>query len=122
MVEKNPEAFRTISEVSVELGVPQHVLRFWETKFPQLRPMKRAGNRRYYRPQDMRLLLRIRDLLQKEGYTVRGVQQLLRTPGFVASLEDEPPPAPIDPRRKQELSDVLSELTALRDAFRAKAG
>lgn len=76
--EKSPAAFRTISEVADELDVPQHVLRFWESKFPQVRPMKRGGGRRYYRPEDVFLLRRIRQCLYQEGYTIRGVQRLLR--------------------------------------------
>jgi DNA-binding transcriptional MerR regulator len=75
------EAFRNISEVSQELGVKKHVLRFWETKFPQLKPMKRGGGRRYYRPADLELLRGIRRLLQAEGYSVRGVQKILREGG-----------------------------------------
>src|SRR3954464_7977967 len=75
---KSATAFRTISEVSGELDVPQHVLRFWETKFPQIRPLKRAGGRRYYRPEDVELLRRIRELLYNNGYTIKGVQRLLR--------------------------------------------
>ncbi len=75
---KDPEAFRTIGELSEELGVAQHILRYWETKFPQLRPLQRAGNRRYYRPADVTLARRIHNLLSSEGYTVRGVQKLLR--------------------------------------------
>jgi DNA-binding transcriptional MerR regulator len=76
--EKEPGALRTIGELSQELGVAQHILRYWETKFPQLRPMQRAGNRRYYRPEDVALARRIHSLLNQEGYTVRGVQKLLR--------------------------------------------
>jgi DNA-binding transcriptional MerR regulator len=76
--EKSAAAFRTISEVSDDLQVPQHVLRFWETKFSQVRPMKRGGGRRYYRPEDIELLRRIRDLLYTDGYTIKGVQKLLR--------------------------------------------
>ena len=76
--DKNPEAFRTIGELSEELGVAHHILRYWETKFPQLRPLQRAGNRRYYRPADVALARRIHHLLSNEGYTVRGVQNLLR--------------------------------------------
>ena len=76
--EKSAAAFRTISEVAEELDVPQHVLRFWESKFTQIRPMKRGGGRRYYRPEDVGLLRRIRQLLYQEGYTIRGVQKLLR--------------------------------------------
>ena len=75
---KSEAAFRTISEVSEDLEVPQHVLRFWESKFPQIKPLKRGGGRRYYRPEDVQLLRRIRDLLYKDGYTIRGVQKLLR--------------------------------------------
>ena len=75
---KSAAAFRTISEVSGELDVPQHVLRFWETKFSQVRPLKRGGGRRYYRPEDIVLLRRIRDLLYRDGYTIKGVQRLLR--------------------------------------------
>ena len=74
---KDPQAYRTISEISEELDVPQHVLRFWESKFPQLEPLKRNGRRRYYRPEDKALLIGIRDLLYVEGYTIRGVQKLL---------------------------------------------
>jgi DNA-binding transcriptional MerR regulator len=80
-LDKAPDAFRTISEVGDELKVPQHVLRFWETKFPQIRPMKRAGGRRYYRPDDVDLLRGIRHLLYGEGYTIRGVQRILREQG-----------------------------------------
>ena len=74
-------AFRTISEVASELDVPQHVLRFWETRFSQIRPLKRAGGRRYYRPEDVELLRRIRGLLYQHGYTIKGVQKLLRDGG-----------------------------------------
>lgn len=79
MVEKSPEAFRNISEVSSLLNVPAHVLRFWETRFNQIKPMKRSGGRRYYRPEDIHLLTRIRDLLYAEGYTIKGAQQVLKT-------------------------------------------
>jgi DNA-binding transcriptional MerR regulator len=78
---KSEAAFRTISEVADELDVPQHVLRFWESKFPQVKPLKRGGGRRYYRPEDVALLRRIRDLLYSEGYTIKGVQKLLREGG-----------------------------------------
>ena len=77
--EKAPGAFRTIGELSNELGVAQHILRYWETKFPQLRPLQRAGNRRYYRPADVELARMIHRLLNSEGYTVRGVQKVLRS-------------------------------------------
>jgi len=79
---KSPEAFRTISEVASELDVPQHVLRFWESRFVQVRPTKRAGGRRYYRPEDVDLLRGIRALLYSEGYTIKGVQKLLREHGL----------------------------------------
>ena len=75
---KSPEAFRTISEVASDLDVPQHVLRFWETKFSQVKPLKRGGGRRYYRPEDVELLRSIRGLLYNDGYTIKGVQKLLR--------------------------------------------
>lgn len=77
-VEKSAQAFRTISEVATELDVPQHVLRFWESKFSQVRPLKRGGGRRYYRPEDVDLLRRIRTLLYDDGYTIKGVQRLLK--------------------------------------------
>jgi DNA-binding transcriptional MerR regulator len=80
-VDKAPDAFRTISEVADDLDIPQHVLRFWESRFPQIRPMKRAGGRRYYRPDDVDLLRGIRHLLYGEGYTIRGVQRILREQG-----------------------------------------
>jgi DNA-binding transcriptional MerR regulator len=76
--QKDPGALLTIGELSQQLGVPQHILRYWETRFPQLRPMQRAGNRRYYRPSDVDLARRIHRLLSQEGYTVRGVQKVLR--------------------------------------------
>ena len=95
--EKAPGAFKTIGELSGELGVAQHILRYWETKFPQLRPLQRAGNRRYYRPADVELARRIHRLLSEEGYTVRGVQKLLRDKGAqavdVAAAAAAPPPA-----------------------------
>ena len=87
-MDKAPEAFRTISEVAEELAVPKHVLRFWEGKFAQLKPMKRGGGRRYYRPEDVALLRGIRFLLYSDGYTIRGVQKILREhgPRFVMDL------------------------------------
>ncbi len=81
-MQKAPDAFRTISEVAEQLDVPQHVLRFWETRFSQIRPMKRAGGRRYYRPQDVDLLRGIRKLLYDDGYTIKGVQKILREHGI----------------------------------------
>jgi DNA-binding transcriptional MerR regulator len=86
--EKDPGARLTIGELSQELGVAQHILRYWETRFPQLKPMQRAGNRRYYRPSDVELVRKINRLLNQEGYTVRGVQKLLRDrldPGLAAA-------------------------------------
>jgi len=80
-MQKSPEAYRTISEVSKELGIPSHVLRFWETKFTHLKPMKRSGNRRYYRPQDILLLRCIRKYLYDDGYTIKGLQKLFREQG-----------------------------------------
>jgi DNA-binding transcriptional MerR regulator len=78
---KSDQAFRTIGELADDLGVPQHILRYWETRFPQLRPLQRAGNRRYYRPADVALAHRIHRLLNQDGYTIRGVQQLLSSGG-----------------------------------------
>lgn len=80
-MEKAPDAFRTISEVADDLDIPQHVLRFWESRFPQIKPMKRAGGRRYYRPEDVDLLRGIKHLLYAEGYTIRGAQGILRDKG-----------------------------------------
>jgi DNA-binding transcriptional MerR regulator len=87
-LEKSPDAFRTISEVAEELNVPQHVLRFWETKFTQIKPMKRAGGRRYYRPGDVDLVRGIRTLLYGEGYTIRGVQRIFKeeNAGYVVGV------------------------------------
>ena len=81
MAIKSPEAFRTISEVSKDLALPQHVLRFWETKFSQIKPIKRGGGRRYYRPEDVDLLRGIKDLLYNDGYTIRGVQKVIKQNG-----------------------------------------
>jgi DNA-binding transcriptional MerR regulator len=81
MATKSPDAFRTISEVAADLDVPQHVLRFWETKFSQIKPLKRAGGRRYYRPEDVDLLRGIRALLYTDGFTIKGVQKVFRDQG-----------------------------------------
>ena len=94
---KSDNAFRTISEVAEELHVPQHVLRFWETRFAQVKPMKRGGNRRYYRPEDVDLLRAIRGLLYEDGYTIKGVQKLFRERGVRLRLDDLR-----DPRRITE--------------------
>jgi DNA-binding transcriptional MerR regulator len=97
---KTADAFRTISEVADELHVPQHVLRFWETKFPQVRPLKRGGGRRYYRPEDVLLLRRVADLLYTQGYTIKGVQRLLREGG--GALQENIPPASPEERLAAE--------------------
>ncbi len=86
---KSPEAYRTIGEVAEMLGVAQHVLRFWESRFAQIKPVKRAGNRRYYRPDDIALIRRIRELLHDEGYSIRGVQKLLKAAGVKAVVAGE---------------------------------
>lgn len=128
---KSQQAFRTISEVSSELDVPAHVLRFWETKFPQIKPMKRGGGRRYYRPEDISLLKGVREMLHVDGYSIKGVQKALREQG-VRAIADRPAgdatpigadaakpdataagPAITDAERK-ELKAVLDALVALR--------
>ena len=122
---KGPEAFRTISEAADELSVPQHVLRFWETKFAFIRPMKRAGGRRFYRPQDIAVLKGVRRLLHDEGYTIKGVQRLHREHGMarlVAAGEGEVPPpeagltellsGDLDEAARGRLDSVLGELEA----------
>jgi DNA-binding transcriptional MerR regulator len=122
--EKDPEAFRTIGELSAELGVAQHILRYWEIKFPQLRPLQRAGNRRYYRPADVALARRIHHLLSNEGYTVRGVQKLLReqpTAGSAPppSAQSHPPDRPAIMQSADSAKSVdVERLVALRDHLR----
>jgi DNA-binding transcriptional MerR regulator len=111
-LDKAPEAFRTISEVADELNVPKHVLRFWEAKFSQLKPMKRGGGRRYYRPEDVALLRGIRFLLYDDGYTIRGVQKILREygPRYVIEqryLSDETREMP--KQRTPKIPDVAAE-------------
>jgi DNA-binding transcriptional MerR regulator len=145
-VEKSADAFRTISEVADELEVPQHVLRFWETKFAQIRPLKRGGGRRYYRPEDIDLLRAIRGLLYDKGYTIKGVQKLIREGGlkladgaapveFPAAAPDEGDAAPEAPRSQvggdlplfranlsegqvREVKAIKHELAELRDRLR----
>lgn len=131
-LEKSSSAFRTISEVAQDLDVPQHVLRFWETRFTQIRPLKRGGGRRYYRPEDVALLRLIRELLYDEGYTIKGVQKLMREGALkqrLAQLEAEQlaeqaspameaPASAGDPFR-QQLHSILIELESLRDRLRA---
>jgi len=122
--DKAPGALRTIGELSHELGVAQHILRYWETRFPQLKPMQRAGNRRYYRPADVELVRRINQLLNQEGYTVRGVQKLLRDKSEGAPAQDaETAPAPTPsveaaPADRQSGIDVF-RLIALRNRLAA---
>ncbi|MEO5774888.1 MAG: MerR family transcriptional regulator [Sphingomicrobium sp.] len=116
---KSPDAFKTIGELSQELGVAQHILRYWETRFPQLKPLQRAGNRRYYRPSDVQLVERIHRLLNQEGYTVRGVQQMLRNGGSTPPAVAEPPQA--QPASAPQLSSSvdLGRLVQLRDRLAA---
>jgi DNA-binding transcriptional MerR regulator len=111
-VEKAPGAFRTISEVAQELEVPQHVLRFWESRFREIRPMKRGGGRRYYRPDDLDLLRGIRHLLYGEGYTIRGVQRLLREQGvrFVQNVWQ--PGAPQPARQTAEQDEGIEQASS----------
>lgn len=127
---KSAAAFRTIAEVASDLELPAHVLRFWESRFPQIKPLKRRGGRRYYRPEDVALLRRIRSLLYTEGYTIKGVQRLLRDGSARQSSEaddDEMPAETASPstkaptatgRRRDRLRDVLAELEALRAVLR----
>ncbi|MEQ7873863.1 MerR family transcriptional regulator [Sphingomonas sp. ASV193] len=122
---KSPDAFRTIGELSAELGVAQHILRYWETKFPQLRPLQRAGNRRYYRPDDVALARRIHRLLNEQGYTVRGVQKLLGDKSAVDEPATPPPTSapfafPSDARSDEPAAPPspgvdLDRIAALRD-------
>lgn len=112
---KSDTAFRTISEVATDLGVPQHVLRFWESKFSQVRPLKRGGGRRYYRPEDIATLKRIRTLLYDDGMTIRGVQKVLRDPATRAENEQASIGAEAPGPSADDLRQLLAELTALRD-------
>ena len=138
---KSAEAFRTISEVADELDVPQHVLRFWETKFSQVRPLKRGGGRRYYRPEDIALLQRIRGLLYDDGYTIKGVQKLFKggqvkasgrkaraLGGGAALVKTEASPtreaagadagAALSKQDRALLEELMTELAELRDLLR----
>jgi DNA-binding transcriptional MerR regulator len=114
--EKAPGAFKTIGELSAELGVAQHILRYWESKFPQLKPLQRAGNRRYYRPADVELARTIHRLLNQEGYTVRGVQKVLRSKDG-ASVVPEPQLVAERPAAAAATNGGfdLARLSALRD-------
>ena len=139
-VRKSPSAFRTISEVASELDVPQHVLRFWESKFAQIKPMKRGGGRRYYRPEDVALLERIRTLLYNDGYTIKGVQKLLRessgrkasgngrdtassgteTTSNAKSDENGASAPEISALKRRELQAVVDELEALKELLKRR--
>ncbi len=110
---KSTGAFRTIGEVSADLGLPQHILRYWETRFPQLRPLTRAGNRRYYRPEDIALVRRIDQALNQDGYTIKGAQALLRGGSApMASLLTAARPGATAPK-------ILPELIRIRDSLKA---
>ncbi len=136
---KSRQAFRTISEVAGHLDLPQHVLRFWEPKFPQISPMKRGGGRRYYRPEDVEVLSRIKSLLHEEGYTIKGVQKLLKKPGGISAsgIMDKADASPkeassagsagatgeteavkIDGISRNQAESLLSELVAVRDGLK----
>jgi DNA-binding transcriptional MerR regulator len=110
--DKSGEAFRTIGELSAELGVPQHILRYWETRFPQLRPLQRAGNRRYYRPADAELVRRIDRLLNQEGYTIRGVQKLLASKGAPEMSAPAQQAIALPPKLREELRAIRNELAS----------
>ncbi|MDN2564943.1 MerR family transcriptional regulator [Aquibium sp. A9E412] len=118
-MDKSPDAFRTISEVAEELDLPQHVLRFWETRFSQIKPMKRGGGRRYYRPQDVDLIKGIRHMLYDQGYTIKGVQKLLRENGnqFVIAVGSGDVAAieAIAQRKQQEAARAAPEPAAADD-------
>jgi DNA-binding transcriptional MerR regulator len=123
--EKAEDAFRTIGELSADLGIQQHILRYWETRFPQLRPLQRAGNRRYYRPADAALVRRIHSLLDEQGYTIKGVQKLLAqkgngAPEAVAAPAPQPPiaPAPVLVVNQPHIPpSVRAELLAIRESL-----
>ena len=119
---KSEHAFRTIGELASELGVPQHILRYWETRFPQLRPLQRAGNRRYYRPDDVALARRIHHLLNRDGYTIRGVQQLLdKGEGGAPSPEAEIVHAPMDSSQNLAFEELRAVRQMLAEALQESA-
>src|SRR5580698_7589856 len=105
-MDKSPDAFRTISEAATSMDLPQHVLRFCETRFPQIKPLKRGGGRRYYRPEDVELLRAIKRLLYGEGYTIKGVQKLLKEqrPLALTRVAANPPPSPPPPAARPPLA------------------
>jgi DNA-binding transcriptional MerR regulator len=113
-IRKSEQAFRTIGELAGELGVPQHILRYWETRFPQLKPLQRAGNRRYYRTDDVALARRIHRLLNQDGYTIRGVQQLLGKGAGAAPAEEEAVAATVPTPASQQESYPADALRTLR--------
>jgi DNA-binding transcriptional MerR regulator len=136
---KSPTAFRTISEVASDLAVPQHVLRFWESKFQQIRPLKRGGGRRYYRPEDVQLISSIKDLLYSQGFTIRGVQKLLKENGRFPSARsmvpdpqvptsitalhapasnNQQPTRGLSADKRREIEGVLNELRSLRELLK----
>jgi len=117
--QKDPGALLTIGELSQELGVPQHILRYWETRFPQLKPLQRAGNRRYYRPDDVALARRIHKLLNQDGYTIRGVQQLLKSGGAAQpeAAAAARPQAPAPPATDTASPFPAAALRTLRQAL-----
>ncbi len=112
-MKKADGAFLTISELAEELGLPQHILRYWETRFPQLRPLQRSGNRRYYRPDDVALARRINQLLNVEGFTVKGAQKALAEPAVAHAPAVPTEPAP--PAPTSDNTDLVARLEAIRD-------
>jgi DNA-binding transcriptional MerR regulator len=141
VIEKSPDAFRTISEAADELGVPAHVLRFWESKFPQINPLKRAGGRRFYRPQDIVLLRGVKRLLYEDGFTIKGARKYIKDHGVssvvelgtggsvrepravdVSDLESTRAPRPLKPRPAgsptRDLDDILGDLENARAKLR----
>ena len=128
VVNKSKAAFRTIAEVAEELGVATHVLRFWETKFPQIKPMKRSGGRRYYRPDDVELVKRIRDFLYEKRYTIEGVQKLFKEKGVKAILgeeiqkdffEDIPESGELNEQGRELILNLRQELKSMADELSA---
>lgn len=124
VINKSKSAFRTIAEVADELGVATHVLRFWETKFPQIKPMKRAGGRRYYRPDDVELVRKIRDLLYDKRYTIEGVQKVIKEKGLKAFMgeeimkdffEDDTPEVELSAQAREILWSTVKELKEIHD-------